>query len=75
MRLNKRLFLLGTRLVALGAGVLLIIVLVCTGPALAFKDVAPSDDYAEAIDELSQLGSSIPGRGTPWGQWQFIPMD
>jgi hypothetical protein len=56
MRPKKRLFLLGTRLAALGAGVLLTMLLVCAGPAFAFKDVSPSDDYAEAIDELSQLG-------------------
>jgi hypothetical protein len=57
MRPRKRLFFLGSRLVALGIGVL-VAVSVCAGVALAlgFTDVKPGDDYSEAIADLSNQG-------------------
>ncbi len=55
MKPRKRLFLLGSRLAALGIGVLLV-VLLCAGTALAFTDVVPGADYSEAIADLSSKG-------------------
>ncbi len=57
MRPRKRLSLIGSRLFALGIGVLLV-VLLCAGVALAlgFTDVKPGDDYSEAIADLSDEG-------------------
>jgi hypothetical protein len=57
MRPRKRLFFLGSRLFAIGIGVLVVISL-CAGVALAlgFTDVRPGDDYSEAIADLSDQG-------------------
>jgi hypothetical protein len=33
-----------------------VVLLLCVGFAIAFSDVSPGDDYAEAINELSNLG-------------------
>jgi hypothetical protein len=54
MRRQSRVFFLGSRLFALGAGIL-VVVMLCAGLALAFTDVSPGDDYSEAIAQLSSL--------------------
>ena len=55
MKPKSRAFTLGSRLFVLIAAVLVIVAL-CAGVALAFTDVAPGDDYSEAIADLSSKG-------------------